>query len=71
VVSSAVVRGTMTAMNWFFRPPNRQVAVATFDEGVASCIEALRVESVALPPALETALREPRPYTPSRLLHSV
>jgi len=61
VVSSAVVRGAMTAMNWIFRPPNRQLAVATFDEGLDACVVALRAEGLALPPGLTRALDRPRP----------
>ncbi|MFO0709536.1 MAG: hypothetical protein U0353_06835 [Sandaracinus sp.] len=61
VVSSAVVRGTMTAMNWFFRPPNRQVAVASFDEGLEACVDALRAEGLRLPASLTRAREAPRP----------
>ncbi|MBX7194924.1 MAG: hypothetical protein K1X94_22920 [Sandaracinaceae bacterium] len=61
VVSSAVVRGAMTAMNWIFRPPNRQIAVASLDEGLEACVAALRAEGLRLPASLTRAREAPRP----------
>jgi hypothetical protein len=41
VLSSALVRGAMTAMHWLFRPPNEQIAVASIAEGFSFCVDRL------------------------------
>jgi hypothetical protein len=62
VVTSGIVRGAMTAMNWVFQPPNRQVTVGTFGEALGACVEALRAEGLSLPAALDRPSR-PLPMT--------
>ena len=57
VIDSAVVRGAMTAMNWIFQPPNRQVTVATFAEALEACVLALRAEGLKLPRGLDRPSR--------------
>ncbi|MBN8609814.1 MAG: hypothetical protein J0L92_04490 [Deltaproteobacteria bacterium] len=57
VVTSSLVRGAMTAMNWIFQPPNRQITVATFAEALAACLDALRAEGLTLPAGLEQPSR--------------
>lgn len=63
VIENSLVRGAMTAMNWVFRPPNEQVAVATFREGLTICCDRLRAADVPLGVALEAAeARTPGSY---------
>lgn len=57
IVTSAVVRGAMTAMNWIFEPPNPQVTTATFGEALDACVAALRKEGIRLPPPLDRPSR--------------
>jgi hypothetical protein len=60
VVPSTLVRGAMTAMTWMFKPPNEQVWVASFGEGLSLCVEKLRADGQPIPVALEQlALRGP------------
>ena len=70
VVSSTLVRGAMTAMNWVFRPPNPQLAVASFDEGLDACVRGLQADGVRLPPTLGRAIDRPRPYRFEHLFRS-
>ena len=62
VVRSSVMRGAMTAMNWIFRPPNEQVAVASFEDGFSQCLDKLRADGAKLPDSLRrlAAGRPPR-----------
>jgi hypothetical protein len=53
VAQSSVIRGALTAMNWIFRPPNEQVAVATFTEGFVRCLEKLRADGHPAPSEIE------------------
>lgn len=53
VVPSTLVRGAMTAMRWLFKPPNEQITVATFGDGLVACVEKLRKDGQPIPVALE------------------
>ena len=56
VVDGAVIRGALTAILWFWRPPFPMKAVATPQLGMDYCLHQLSLAGVALPVSLE-ALR--------------
>ena len=63
VIENSLVRGVMTAMNWVFRPPNEQVSVASFREGLSICCDRLRAAGIPLGDALAAAeARTPSSY---------
>ncbi len=68
VVSHSLIRGAMTAMNWLFRPPNEQIALPTFSEGLEFCARRLREDGHTLPPLLESALSGPPPQSMADIL---
>lgn len=68
VVSSALMRGALTAMNWLFRPPNEQVAVATSAEGFKLCLDRMRANGLPITPSLELLVRGAAPVQTSDLV---
>lgn len=61
VLSSSMVRGALTAMNWVFRPPNEQVVVGTFEEGYVRCVDRLVAGGLTVPPPYGRMARESPP----------
>lgn len=61
VLSSPIVRGALTAMNWIFPPPNEQVVVASFEEGFRRCVDKLAADGHPVAPAFERMARETPP----------
>lgn len=58
VVPSPLIRGSMTAIRWLFKPPNEQVTVGTFGEGLTLCVDKLKADGVVVPvPLQQLALR--------------
>lgn len=53
VVPSTLVRGAMTALNWLFKPPNEQITVGGFSEGLSVCVDKLRADGASIPVELE------------------
>jgi hypothetical protein len=63
VLSSALVRGAMTAMHWLFRPPNEQVAVPTIHAGFELCVDRLVKDQQPLSFGLRRLAERGRPVT--------
>lgn len=68
VLSSALVRGAMTAMHWLFKPPNEQVAVPTLAEGFDFCVARLVAERQPLSGELRRLVDRQRPVVLADLL---
>lgn len=49
VISSGLVRGALTAMNWFVQQPVPMHYPATISAAVDWCVERLEAESIAIP----------------------
>jgi hypothetical protein len=59
LVSSAIVRGAVTAMNWVHQPPVKQHFPATRTEGVAWCIKTAEEAGLAVSAAARFLLQSP------------
>lgn len=57
VVASALARGAMTALNWFWKPPFPSLSVATSEEGIDWCLDQLAAAGVPLPRGREETRR--------------
>ncbi|MFO0692687.1 MAG: hypothetical protein U0230_03965 [Polyangiales bacterium] len=68
VVASPLMRGALTAMNWLFRPPNEQVAVASASEGFAICIDRMRKNGLPITPSAELLARSGTPVQTADLV---
>jgi hypothetical protein len=59
LVSSAIVRGAVTAMNWVHQPPVKQYFPATRKEGVEWCIKTAEEAGLAVSAAARFLLQSP------------
>lgn len=60
LVSSALVRGAVTAMSWVHKPPVKQYFPATRKEGVDWCIKTAEEAGLTVSAAARLALQSPR-----------
>jgi hypothetical protein len=59
IISSAVIRGALTALYWLFEPKSPQAIVGTWDEARDWSVEKLRAARIPPPPKLVSARYQP------------
>lgn len=59
VADNPLIRGVITAVHWFVKPPNPLIVTGHMREGVDFCLEHLRREKIPLSAKLQAALGQP------------